>query len=273
MSDQGEPPPLDDEELVRRLEAFEEQRAERSNAEWWEEDHLAGQRRDRLAAALDTLKEACRCTVGELLSDLREIEDLSGGYDFFLPDRRELPGIIKSMRALAEDIGRIEMSPLSQSLPGPTRLTSEALSHYANALEQARQATRRGVRPGQVRRIREFIAWVDGRVREHGTVGKGQADAALALLLTAVTGKKWTAAALRVQRARLNQRAGKKRIPKDKRPKVRRLRGSRARDRPPKFVRFQDELANENPLSDDGDELPDEFTDEGDESDETEELS
>jgi hypothetical protein len=138
----------DDEDVVCWLERRDEERAARSDAQWWEEDHLGGQTAERLTQALDHLVQGCACEVGRLLSDLREIERLSDGYNFFLR-RRELPGIITRTRSLARDFERIEMSPLCYSLPAQMRGLSEALSQYADVLEKARQATRRTRRPDE----------------------------------------------------------------------------------------------------------------------------
>lgn len=137
--------PPDEEEERRLLEKQAEERAARSDAQWWEEDHLSGPKIKQLTEALDDLQEGCGCEIGRLLNDLREIERLSGGYAFFL-GRRELPQIIKRTRELAKDFERIELSPLSYNLRDHPDQSGRLLL-YADALEKARQATRRTARP------------------------------------------------------------------------------------------------------------------------------
>jgi hypothetical protein len=237
---ENDDPTFDDERLVSELERREQLRAERTDAQWWQEDHLAGPNATRLNRALEDLVAACACGIGTLLSDLREIENLSDGYDFTV-SRRELPRIINRARALAGDFERIESSRLSYSLPAGVRVASDALAHYADALERARQNTRRTSVPERRLRIGQLITFVDGKVRERGGVGKRGADAALSLLLSEVMQEEMTAAGLRVARSRLNRAHGRRRTPRERLPVVRRLRGSRVRGRPPRSA-FNEEV-------------------------------
>jgi hypothetical protein len=217
----------------------EEERAERSPAIWWEEDHLeANPNADVLTHALDDLVRG-GCIRTDLLEALREVEDLSGGYN--VVGRRELPRIIAFMRRLAHALERIEMSPLAYSLPGKRPMTSEDLEAYADMLEAVRVKTRRATVPARRDKIRKLTAYVDKKIRQRGAVGKRRADASLGVLLTEVMPTKVTEAAQRVARSRMQ---GKKRIPKVKRPRVRALRGSRAGPRNSKRLSF-DKLREE----------------------------
>src|SRR4051794_20714778 len=109
MADDNQEPehaPDDEERAVRAAQEWDRRRAERSDAQWWEEDHLTGARADHLRRSLSRLCEACRIATGPLLSDLREIENLSGGYQFFR--RRDLPQIIKQLRDLGQRLWAVE---------------------------------------------------------------------------------------------------------------------------------------------------------------------
>ena len=219
----------DEEEHLRSAQDWDRRRAERSDEQWWSEDHLSGAAGSVLDEAFKALVNGCRCDVGRLLSDLREIEDLSSGHEFY--SRRNLPTVIEQIRRLADLLWGIEQSPVGHSVPPDLLISSEKLRKYADALDKARKATSRTSRPERAKRIVQLAAYVDIRVREHGGVGKKGADAALAVLLTAITRKKWTAAGLRVARSRINKKAGRKRVPRDRRRPVRPLRGSRAKPR------------------------------------------
>jgi hypothetical protein len=224
----------DEERHVRNMQDWERRRADRSDEQWWKEDHLSSASGGPLAKALDTLAEGCRCDVGRLLSDLREIESLSVGYDFF--SRRELPTLIRQMRRLSQTLWAVEQSPVGHMVPPQTAIPSEQLRKYADALDHAREATSRIPRPERAKRIVQLIAFVDDRVREYGEIGKSDADASLAVLLGGMTRERWTGAALRTARSRTNKKRGRKRVRRDPRRVVRPVRGSRARPRQRRLV-------------------------------------
>jgi hypothetical protein len=224
----------DEEAYLRSAQNWDRRRAERSDEQWWREDHLSGPAGSQLDEAFKTLVNGCRCDVGRMLSDLREIEDLSSGHEFY--SRRNLPTIIHQIRRLARDLWGIEQSPVGHLVPSELLISSEKLRKYADALDKARHATSRTSRPQQAKRIGQQLAYVDTRVREHGDIGKKGADAALAVLLTVMTREKWTAAGLRMARSRVNKKVGRKRVKRDPRRPFRPLRGSRAKPRERRLV-------------------------------------
>jgi hypothetical protein len=233
---------LEAEEDYQLLLADEEHRADRSPAEWWEEDHL--ERSEHPASLTEALNSlvSIGCRLGDLLESLEDIEFLSGGYN--VVRRRQLPGIIKRARALAVDFARIEMSPLAFSLPPPEkRVGSEALRAYAEVLEQARKDTQHVPLRSRQTEVRRLLRYVDGKVRARGKLGKRQADKALALLLSEVTQERWSTSSLTMSRSRDNRRRGIKRTPKPKKPVVRRLLGSRARGRVSKVLSLDQLIA------------------------------
>jgi hypothetical protein len=213
-----------------------------SPAVWWERAHLEGNPNATvLTRALNDLVKG-GCIRSDLLEELREVEALSG-YEKVV-SRRELPRIITRLRALAKDLLRVEMSSLLYSLLGKRPMTPQDLETYADTLEAARLQTRHTPVPARATKIHQLRKKVDRKIRERGVVGKQRADAALALLLSAVTSEKLTQAAQRVARSRMNRKEGKKRVPKPKQPSVRALRGSRAGPRKSRLVSF-DALGDE----------------------------
>jgi hypothetical protein len=203
-------------EVERQISEWEEEeRVNRSPAEWWEEDHLrqlddsdAG----KLTAALDGLVVA-GCSRAELLGYLCDIESAVTGYS--LIPVRTLRGLVERVRSLAKRIERLEYVPYHDQAVKMLRDIAEVWE-LASKKETAEQST--------ARLVKRLTRYVDGKVRERGRLGKGPGDMAVALLVEEVTHSKRTHHAIRVARLRMKPKGPSAKG--EKRPAVRRLPGS-----------------------------------------------
>ncbi len=113
----------------------------------------------------------CRHT-GETrrLGDLRELERLSLGYRTF--SRAELPKFTKDLRALAEQLLRLEMSTLGRALPG-NRVMLGHVTNYIDTLDGVQKKLKTSTRFWIKSRERQLTAWVEQQDSEAGTSRKG----------------------------------------------------------------------------------------------------
>ncbi len=162
--------------------------------EWWEHTKTPA-----LDAALRDLEKA-GCPRVRLLEDLREIENLSGGYS--IPKARDFAKIVRTLERASEMIEGIEMTPLMYLMPNE-RVRSEDLRTYLKALSKAHADTRHSARPKQAKEIVRLTAWVSRKVRSRSpVVNKKRQHEALAILIAAVTSQRRTKAAQRVASSR-----------------------------------------------------------------------
>ncbi len=195
---------VDDDAIPEWVEQFQldqemDRRAALSNEEWWEENY-ADVQRGKLSRALAAIVNA-GIAREPLLGKLRNIEELSEGYAY---DRRNLGQLAARLSADARDLERFQTSWLYQ-MAMPVDAVINAMRLCADDLRSVHENTRKDEFPQRTKAIARVRADLR-RVKEWGR--KGRVDAAIALLLQAITGKKHTAAAERQARWRWNKTRG-----------------------------------------------------------------
>jgi hypothetical protein len=198
----------------------EEERAERSPADWWEEDHieLVGDSKARnLTNALDGLVSA-GCSRRKILESLRDIESFVVGYS--LIPARKLRNFVGRFRTLASQVEALEKSQDFYYVPEAHRVI-DGLRDLAKVWAFAFKNEKKE----RDKLVKNLTQYVDHNVRERGQLGKGGADKAVALLVAEMTHTKRTHDAIRVARSRMKPKG---QIVRDKKSRpARRLRGSR----------------------------------------------
>jgi hypothetical protein len=207
-----------------------ERRENRNPEQWWDEYFEPLSDHGPIPATSGALKTLIRagCSRGRLLTDFREIEELSYGIELRNAGRR-LARSARLATALSKELDVYENSSILLLYP-PNYVSSESLQAMAVFLKQTRKKIARNQRPLRQRVIDQVTMYVDLTVKQRGTVGKRAADQALATIIAALTSERRTADAQRVARTRLLKKKGRQpRVPNIKRAK--RFAGSGARRR------------------------------------------
>jgi hypothetical protein len=207
--------------------------------EWWA-DVVSVEGNARVITAYHLLVTG-GCDATRLLEFFRAISS-----DFPRPrviPRRLLKQRIAHIRRCGRDVEWLEDSLLHSFCAD--WVGHDVFYKFADALDAALTASRRSHRPYADKEIKGLTLYVNRTITHRRLISKGAADAALITVLDALTGKRRSAHAARVARARLLKALG---IPKSAKPKKqkppRALRGSKAGQRRRKHIRFDDWLSD-----------------------------